>query len=167
MKVALFVYGSNYFYMFKKLGWDIDYKKLLAYCSRYGTVVDAYYYTGDKGDKSQDGFFGALQTIGYVIKTKPLKTITDNSSGQAIQKANLDIEIALDMINTVNNYDVAVLASGDGDFRTVLELIRSRGKSFEVISSSGSVARELKDICGMHYVDISTIRPSVEKKNDR
>jgi uncharacterized LabA/DUF88 family protein len=46
--------------------------------------------------------------------TKPIKTIYDSSTGKFIQKANLDIEIVLDMFNTIDNYDVAVLVSGDG-----------------------------------------------------
>ena len=46
MRVALFVDGSNYFYMTKNLEWNVDYKRLLTYCSKYGEVVDAYYYTG-------------------------------------------------------------------------------------------------------------------------
>lgn len=163
MRVALFIDGSNYFYMTKNLEWDVDYKRLLTYCSKYGEVVDAYYYTGSLNDNSQNSFFNALQSFGYAVKTKPVKTIIDNDSGSKHQKANLDIEIALDMINYIDNYDIAVLASGDGDFKSVLELVKSRGKSFEIISANSTMAKELREICGMHYTDISHIRNSIEK----
>jgi len=38
----------------------------------------------------------------------------------ATAKANLDIEIVVDMFNTVEQYDRVVLFSGDGDFERAI-----------------------------------------------
>ena len=147
------------------LSWFVDTKKLLKYCERFGEVVDAYYYVGKDTppEAGQQAFLNALTYIGYALVTKPIKTIYDSGSGKFIQKANLDIEIVLDMFNTIANYDIAVLGSGDGDFDRALKLLRARGKRFKVIASPHFVASELREVAGMHLIDMEGIRTDIEK----
>lgn len=166
-RVAIFVDGANFFYMQKNdLNWFVDTKKLLQYCERFGTIVDAYYYIGKDSppEAGQQAFLSALTYMGYSLVTKPIKTIYDTTTGKSTQKANLDIEIVLDMFNTIDNYDLAVLVSGDGDFDRALRLLRARGKRFKVVSSPRFVASELRDVAGMHLIDMESIRSEIEKK---
>lgn len=86
------------------------------------------------------------------------------ADGTPTQKANLDIEIVLDIFNTIDLYDMAILVSGDGDFERPLQLLRVRGKRFLVLSTQGFVARELREVAGMHYIDFQDIRESVERE---
>jgi uncharacterized LabA/DUF88 family protein len=86
------------------------------------------------------------------------------ADGTSTQKANLDIEIVLDMFNTIDHYDLAMLVSGDGDFERPLQLLRARGKRFLVLSTLGFVARELREVAGMHYIDFEDIREHVERE---
>ena len=165
-RVALFVDGANFFYMQKNdLNWFVDTKKLLRYCERFGELVDAYYYVGKDSppEAGQQAFLSALTYMGYSLVTKPIKTIYDSSSGKFIQKANLDIEIVLDMFNTIDLYDTAILVSGDGDFDRALRLLRARGKRFKVLASPHFVASELRDVAGMHLIDMEGIRTDIEK----
>ena len=67
------------------------------------------------------------------------------------------------MFSTIENYDIAVLVSGDGDFDRPLRLLRARGKRFKVIASPHFVASELRDVAGMHLIDLESIRSEVEK----
>ena len=165
MRVAIFVDGANYFYMQKKLGWHIDAKKLLDFCAAFGDVEDAYYYIGTDAppEAQQQAYLNALTNMGYALVTKPIKTIYDPETCDSKQKANLDIEIVLDMFNTIDNYDMAVLVSGDGDFERALQLLKARGKKFKVLATASMIARELRNVCGMHYIDFLTIRDAVEK----
>lgn len=165
-RVALFVDGANFFYMQKNdLNWFVDTKKLLKYCEHFGTVVDAYYYVGKDSppEAGQQAYLNALTYMGYTLVTKPIKTIYDSASGKFIQKANLDIEIVLDMFSTIEHYDIAVLVSGDGDFDRALKVLRARGKRFEVMASPHFVASELREVAGMHLVDLESIRAEIEK----
>lgn len=168
MRIAVFVDGANYFYMQKKLGWSIDAKKLLDFCRNLGELEDAYYYIGTDAppEAQQQAYLTALTCIGYSLVTKPIKTIYDPESGESKQKANLDIEIVLDLFNTIDNYDMAVLVSGDGDFERALQLLKARGKKFKVIATAGMVAKEIRTICGMHYIDLTDIRDKVERKTN-
>ncbi len=165
MRVAVFIDGANYLYMQKQLDWHIDTKKILEYCKQFGSLEDAYYYIGIEAhpEARQQAYLDALTNMGYSLVTKPIKTIYDSSTGKTIQKANLDIEIVLDLFNTIDLYDMAILISGDGDFERALQLLKARGKKFKVIATAGLVAKEIKYVCGMHYIDFKDIKEFVQK----
>ena len=164
-RVAVFLDGANCFYTQKKIGWNIDAEKLLNYCKKYGEVVEAVYYTGVSVGSSQRKFLDKLAYMGYSLVTKPIKTITDHTTGQSTQKANLDIEIVLDMFNMIDRYDIAILISGDGDFERAIQQLKSRGKEVKVISTRSSVAIELVHAIGINYIDLLGIRELVERKD--
>ncbi|MFZ7128577.1 MAG: NYN domain-containing protein [Desulfobacterales bacterium] len=169
MRIAVFVDGSNYFFMQKDgLKWWIDAEKLLDYLARDGEIVDATYYVGVGAPQEayQQAFLNRLMDIGYALETKEIKEIFDDVSGEIKKKANLDIEIVLDMFNTIDNYDMAVLVSGDGDFERPLRMLRARGKKFKVVSTKGFIAYELKKVAGMHYVDVNELRSELEYKKE-
>ncbi|MFH1880309.1 MAG: NYN domain-containing protein [Bacillota bacterium] len=165
-RVAVFIDGSNFFYMqTKDLGYFLDPKKLLEFVSQFGEVTDAYYYTGedDLQDNKQRAYLDALSHMGYSLVTKRIKTIFDAQSGSTRRKANLDIEIVLDMFNAIDNYDMAVLVSGDGDFERALQLLKSRGKQFKVLATDNFIASEIRRIAGMHYINLSDIANQLRK----
>ena len=165
-RIAVFIDGSNFFYMqTKDLGYFLDPKKLLDYVSQFGDVTDAYYYTGEDElhDAKQQGYLDALSHMGYSLVTKRIKTIFDAQSNSTRRKANLDIEIVLDMFNTIDNYDMAVLVSGDGDFERALQLLKSRGKQFKVLATDTFVASEIRRVAGMHYINLSDIANQLRK----
>lgn len=165
MKIAIFVDGANYYFMQRDgLKWWVDAAKLLSHFSKEGQIVDATYYVGVgvPTEEQQQAFLSRLVDIGYAIETKEIKEIFDEASGEIKKKANLDIEIVLDMFNTIENYDMAVLISGDGDFERPLKLLKARGRKFKVLSTRGFIAHELKMVAGMHYTDINELRSELE-----
>lgn len=165
-RVAIFLDGANNFFTQKKMGWHIDVEKLLNYCKDYGDVVEAIYYSGETDDAKQKSFLNKLAYIGYSLETKPVKTIYDGETGEITQKANLDIEIVLDMFNMIDRYDLAILISGDGDFERAVRQLKSRGKEVKVISTRGCVATELVHATGINYIDLLAIRETIERKAD-
>ena len=165
-RIAVFVDGSNFFYMqTKDLGQLLDPKKLLDYITRFGNITDAYYYTGedDTHDPKQQGYLDALSHMGYSLITKRIKSIFDAQTGTTKRKANLDTEIVLDMFNTIDNYDMAILVSGDGDFERALQLLKSRGKQFKVLSTDNFIASEIRRVAGMHYINLADIINELKK----
>lgn len=166
MKITVFIDGANFFFMQKEdLKWFADPKKILTYLEKYGEIEDAFYYIGRDlpPEAKQDAFLKALPEMGYSLVTKQIKTMFDSKTGKTKKKANLDIEIVLDMFNTINHYDMAVLVSGDGDFERALRLLKARGKKYMVIATEKFVARELREVAGRHYIDFKDIKDEVEK----
>ena len=160
-RISVFVDGANFFFMqIDDLKWFADPKKILDYIEvNHGEIVDAFYYIGTDAppEAKQKAFLDALPRMGYSLVTKQIKTF------ETKKKANLDIEIVLDMFNTIDHYDTAVLISGDGDFERALQLLKARGKKFIVIATEKFVARELRAVAGRHYVDFADIKDDVEK----
>jgi len=166
LRVSIFVDGANMFYTQKKgLGWFFDPGKLLKTLKGDDDLADAFWYMGVKTspESRDENFLRYLAYAGYTVRTKQLKTIFDPESGETIQKANLDIEIVMDMFNTVENYHKAILLSGDGDFERALELLRSRGKRICVVSTQNWIASELRMAVGSHYMDLQDLRSQIER----
>ncbi|VEP17153.1 conserved hypothetical protein [Hyella patelloides LEGE 07179] len=165
-RLSIFVDGNNMFYAQQKNGWFFDPRKVLENFTKDPTVtlVNAFWYTGLKDAQDQRGFRDALISLGYTVRTKILKEYYDDVSGRYSQKANLDIEIVVDMFNTVDQYDKVILFSGDGDFERAIELLRSKNTHITVVSTEGMIARELRNATD-RYIDLNDIRPSIEKND--
>ena len=71
---------------------------------------------------------------GYTLVTKPAKEFTD-ATGRRRVKGNMDIEVAVDMLELADRIDHAVLFSGDSDFRRLVEAVQRKGVRVSVVSS--------------------------------
>lgn len=162
---SIFVDGNNMFYAQQKLGWFFDPRKVLDFFTRRpdAYLVNAFWYTGIKEVNDQRAFRDALINMGYTVRTKLMKEFYDQSSNRCFQKANLDIEIVIDMFNTINQYNRAILFSGDGDFERAVELLRSKDTHVIVVSTEGMIARELRNAADV-YIDLKDIRTHIEKE---
>lgn len=163
-RLSIFVDGNNMFYAQQKNGWFFDPKRVLEHFTNDPSIqlVNAFWYTGLKDPQDQRGFRDALISLGYTVRTKILKEYYDENSGRYSQKANLDIEIVVDMFNTVDLYDRVILFSGDGDFDRAIELLRSKSTHITVVSTEGMIARELRNATD-RYIDLNDIRKQIEK----
>jgi uncharacterized LabA/DUF88 family protein len=164
-RLSIFVDGNNMFYAQQKNGWFFDPRRVLEYFKNsqpHVILINAFWYTGLKDPQDQRGFRDALISLGYTVRTKILKEYYDDASGRYSQKANLDIEIVVDMFNTVDQYDQVVLFSGDGDFERAIELLRSKNTHITVVSTEGMIARELRNATD-RYIDLNEIRENIEK----
>ncbi|MBE9035120.1 LabA-like NYN domain-containing protein [aff. Roholtiella sp. LEGE 12411] len=164
-RLSIFVDGNNMFYAQQKNGWFFDPRRVLEYFKYEQpdtALINAFWYTGLKDPQDQRGFRDALISLGYTVRTKILKEYYDDSSGRYSQKANLDIEIVVDMFNTVEQYDRVVLFSGDGDFERAIELLRGKNTYITVVSTEGMIARELRNATD-RYIDLNDIRDQIEK----
>ncbi len=165
-RISIFIDGNNMFYAQQKNGWFFDPKRVLSYFIGDPTVslVNAFWYTGLKDPQDQRGFRDALISLGFTVRTKILKEYYDDNSGRLSQKANLDIEIVVDMFNTVEQFDRVVLFSGDGDFERAIEMLRSKNTHITVVSTEGMIARELRNVTD-RYIDLNEIRDKIEKQD--
>ncbi len=166
-RVSIFVDGANMYYAQKKLGWYIDFRKVLSFFGRdAGNVIsEAYYYTGaDSQAKNRDSAFHEyLMYSGYTVRTKAIKQMVDDTTGEIVEKANLDIELVIDMFNTVTLYETCILMSGDSDFERALELVRTKGKRIAVVAHPEMTARELRNVAGRNYFDLRDLERAIAR----
>lgn len=159
-KVYVFIDAENVFYAQRTLGWKISYEKLIRYFKREcGDGVKCFIYSGkDEYNTKQQKFLDMLEINGYVVRTKVVKRIRDHEGGYK-WKNNLDIELALEMVETQNKYDTAVLLSGDSDFALPVDKAKERGKWVIVMSTRGHISRELLERA--KYIDLRKLKDEI------
>ncbi len=155
--VAVFVDVANIFYAAKAAGIDIDYVTLLKSATAGRDFVRAYAYTGlDPENDNQRQFHAFLARSGYKVVSKDIRKYGDGRI-----KANLDIELVVDLMRMGEKLDVAVVISGDGDFAPAIAAVQQMGVRVEVISFRGNTSSDLIDVADV-FIDITTVA-KVEK----
>ena len=149
-RIALFIDGANLFSATRALGFDIDYRRLLKVFRDTGRLVRAYYYTALPDEKEHQTIRPLIDWLdynGYATVTKPAKEFTD-AMGRRKLKGNMDIELAIDVLEMAEHLDHVILFSGDGDFRRLVEAVQRKGLRVSVVSTIKSsppmVADELR-----------------------
>lgn len=162
-RLALFIDGANLYATARSLGMEIDYKNLKHYFSSKGRLIRAFYYTAILEDQEYSPLRPLIDWLdynGFTLVTKPVKEFTDEHGRRKI-KGNMDIEIAVDMLNISESLDHVVLFSGDGDFRRLLEAVQRRGVRVTVVSSHSTqpsmIADELRRQADQ-FVDLEELR---------
>ena len=136
-RIALFIDGSNLYAAAQSVGFNIDYKRLLKFFSEQSNLIRAYYYTALIDNQEYSPIRPLVDWLdynGYTMVTKPTKEFTD-STGKRKIKGNMDIEIAIDMMEMADKLDHMLLFSGDGDFRRLVEAVQGKGSRVTVIST--------------------------------
>src|SRR4051794_36423681 len=162
-RVALFIDGSNLYATAKALGFDIDYKRLLGFFRKRSRLLRAIYYTALMDDAEYSPIRPLIDWLdynGYKVVTKPAKEFTD-SMGRRKIKGNMDIELAIDVMQLVDNLDHIVLISGDGDFRSLVSAVQQRGRRVSVISTLSTrppmIADDLRRAADQ-FIDLADLR---------
>jgi uncharacterized LabA/DUF88 family protein len=159
--VAVFVDVANIFYAAKAAGVDIDYVTLLKSATAGRDFVRAYAYTGlDPDNENQRNFHSFLARNHYKVVSKDIRKYGDGKV-----KANLDIELVVDLMKTARNLDVAIVVSGDGDFAPAIRAVQEMGVRVEVISFRGNTSSDLIDVADL-FTDITQLA-RVEKGSSR
>lgn len=157
-RVAIFIDGSNLFYAALQLGIEIDYTKLLCRLTGGSRLLRSFFYTGvDPTNEKQQGFLLWMRRNGYRVIAKDLIQLPDGS-----KKANLDVEIAVDMIALVGCYDTAILVSGDGDLAYAVDAVSYRGVRVEVVSLRSMTSDSLINVAD-RYIDLDSIKVDIQK----
>ena len=136
-RLALFIDGANLYAAARALGFDIDYKLLRQEFMRRGRLLRAFYYTAVIESEEYSPIRPLVDWLhynGYNMVTKAAKEYTD-SMGRRKVKGNMDIELAVNAMELAPRLDHAVLFSGDGDFRPLVESLQRQGVRVSVVST--------------------------------
>jgi uncharacterized LabA/DUF88 family protein len=136
-RVALFIDGANLYSAAKSLTFDIDYRKLLDEFKNHGRLIRAYYYTALVEDQDFSPIRPLVDWLdynGYTLVTKPAKEYVD-AGGRRRFKGDMDVELAVDLLQAAAFVDHAFLFSGDGDFLAAIEAVQRKGMRVSVVST--------------------------------
>jgi uncharacterized LabA/DUF88 family protein len=165
-RIGLFIDGSNLYAAARALNFDIDYKRLLELFAAKGHLIRAFYYTALIEDQEYSPIRPLIDWLdynGYAMVTKPTKEFTD-ASGRRKIKGNMDIELAIDVMEMAEHLDHVVLFSGDGDFRRLVEAVQRRGVRVSVVSTIRSSPPMVSDDLRRQadsFVELQDLAPSI------
>ena len=201
-RVAVFIDGWNFRYAtYESFGLRVDYTKLLRYFADSAILVRAYFYTGEWEDSAisryvrlsntpdpvtkqremeqqRDGeraFWRFLNRNGYRVVRKPVRVMSpdeEDPDRPPRMKADLDLELAIDMLTLADRVDRIILVSGDGDFVPLVDAVAKRGVRVAVVSTQAEEAfrnaryrasDELLDAAD-EFIPIESIRRSIERE---
>lgn len=161
-RVAVFIDGANLYSAARSLGFDVDYRKLLTMFREQCHLIRAFYYTALVEDQEYSPIRPLVDWLdynGFTMVTKSSKEFVD-SAGRRKVKGNMDIELAVDMMEMAPHLNHVVLFSGDGDFRRLIEAVQRKGVRVTVVSTLKSqppmAADELRRQADM-FVDLADI----------
>ena len=163
-RVAVFIDGNNFYFGLRKLYGknrslkNFYFEGFAQFLAGKEKVVAIYYYNAllDRENnpqkyESQKDFFEKLKQIPnfHLVLCKLLKrNITGTNKFYYIIKED-DINMAVDMVENAcdDNFDIAVLVSGDGDFVPAVRSVKKKNKFVKNIYFKNSSSRNLKNFC--------------------
>lgn len=154
-KVGVFVDDANLYHSYKAYGWRVDFDKFKKFLKKYCQVQFIKYYVAIP-DKSDSAFLGTQK---FLEKVRPHVTIKKKNlkytpvAGKFVKKADVDVEIALDVVRAIEELDLVIILSGDSDFLELKNyVVRDKGKNILFWAFERNMAWELK-YCWHMYLD--------------
>ena len=121
-----FIDSQNLNLAIRDQGWTLDFARFRKYLSdKYG-VVKAFLFIGYV--PTNQNLYTALQEQGYILIFKPTLVLKNGKI-----KGNVDAELVLHAMIEYQNYNKAVIVSGDGDFHCLIKYLKGRGKLEKLI----------------------------------
>ncbi len=164
MRASIFIDGNNFYHGLRyiygkdKILKKFDFQEFINYLADKSEIINIFYYNAEldksKNEKkylSQKEFFDKLKIISNLklILCKLLKRKIKGTEEYYYVLKEDDIHMAVDMVENAceNNFDVAILVSGDGDFVPAVKAVRRHDKVVENLYFKNSSSRNLKQDC--------------------
>ncbi|MBN2620749.1 NYN domain-containing protein [candidate division WOR-3 bacterium] len=106
--------------------WDLDFKKFRIYLKDKYTITKAFLFIGYVPENQS--LYTNLQKDGFILIFKPTLKLP---AGKV--KGNVDAELVLHAMIEYNNYDGALIVTGDGDFFCLVDYLIKRKKLLKLM----------------------------------
>ena len=116
-----FIDSQNLNLSIKRQGWKLDFDKFFIYLREKYKVSKVFLFIGYIDDNQP--LYAKLKQAGYIVIFKPTLKLPDGTV-----KGNVDADLVLHAIVELNNYDKAIIVSGDGDFYCLVEYLYNNNK---------------------------------------
>jgi len=143
-------------------GSDVDFEVLFNYLKSDHHLIRACVYTVVDTTQPEDlqdklhRYRDKLRHIGYKVVEKYRIVYEDPDTGDRSTKSNTDMELAIDVLREIENLDVVVLVSGDGDFIRLVETVQGRGRQVWVVAFE-NINKDLREAAD-RFISGSTIK---------
>jgi predicted RNA-binding protein with RPS1 domain/uncharacterized LabA/DUF88 family protein len=164
-RVALFIDG-NYIHPAQRfLRWSIDWLKFRQYFDDEYNLIEAdYYRTLRNPHAPEERNFGKfLATNGYHLRENVAQREVDKVTGEQVQTNSLDVDLVVDALTSIDQWDMAILVTGSASFVPLVRALRDKSKVVQIYATPGYASQEMVEIAGDDMVELDTIREMVER----
>ena len=148
-RVGILIDVANLYHSAKNLySARVNFAEVLKLAISKRNLIRVFAYVVRTKTGEEKPFFEALTKLG--IETR-IKDLQEFYGGQ--KKADWDVGIVIDAIRMAPSVDVIVLASGDGDFISLIEYLKNQGKRTEVMAFGRSTSSHLKEVAD-EFIDL-------------
>ncbi len=115
-----FIDNNNMYRALKRLGWKIDYFRFRKFLTDKYKVTQAYIFSGYLPEF--EPMYKFFEKAGFINIFKPVVAYEETVKG------NCDAELVLETMKQYNNYDKAIIVTGDGDFFCLINYLYEQDK---------------------------------------
>lgn len=166
-RVAVFIDGSNLYSTMKRIDYTPDYTKLFELFSSQSNLIRMSYYTAILQEENTplQTLVDFLQYNNYNVVTKDARRIP-TQSGESFVKGNIDVDLAVDMMELRGYVDHVFLFSGDGDFEKLLVAMQRVGVKITVVSTlKVNVCADNLRRQADYFIDLLDLKTLTEKEH--
>lgn len=156
MKTFAFIDSQNLNLGVKSLDWQLDWRKFRQYLRNKYNVSEAYTFVGYKA--GNEALYTRLQQMGFIVVLKPTMELPDKTV-----KGNVDAELVLHSMIHYQEYNKAIIVSGDGDFFCLVEYLEQQGKLLHILTPNKHYSGLLRKY-NNYVVRVDLLRNSLEFK---
>ncbi len=162
-RVGIFIDGENIHYSAKHLNMRLDYLKMCEKLANGRRLVRSHFYTAISHESAgKIDFVNFLKLNGFRVVTKEVRLPVEGETvtPRASSKGNLDMLMALDVFELLDNLDTVIICTGDGDYVPLVEAVARRGKHVEVCALREMTSTDLIAVSD-EYTDLAVIKERI------
>lgn len=152
-----FIDSQNVNLSIRDQSWVLDFAKFRQYLRDKYSITKAFLFIGYVYENHD--LYTSLQKDGFILVFKPTLKLP---SGKV--KGNVDAELVLHAMIEYENYDKALVVTGDGDFYCLVDYLRKKDKLLRLVvpnkNSFSSLLRKMMP----HIVFMNNLRAMLEHK---
>ena len=156
-----FIDGQNLYKSLQEQSITLDFRAFRKHLQKKNNATKAFYYIGYQPHNSE--LYRYLEGCGYELVFKEVSFEDDKVKG------NIDAELIFTGMLWYNDYDKAIIISGDGDFIVFLKHLKEHKKLLKVILPNAFKTSQLiyKHVDGAYLVDIKALKKYYREDSER
>lgn len=148
-RVAILIDVQNLYHSARSLyNKRVNFTEVLKSARAGRQLVRAVAYVVTTKAGTEKAFFDALEKIGIEIRERQLQEFYGGA-----KKANWDVGIVVDAIRFAEVVDVIIIVSGDGDFVSLVDYLKNKGRQVEVLAFGRSTSSQLIEVAD-DFIDL-------------
>lgn len=154
-----FIDSQNLNLAIREQGWILNFAKFRTYL-RYKYGIDKAFIFIGYVPQNQD-LYTSLQKDGYILIFKPTLTLPGGGV-----KGNVDAELVLHTMIEYDNYDKALIVTGDGDFYCLVEYLIKKDKLLKLMIPNKNRFSSLLRGLMPHVIFMNNLKGMLEYKKE-